>query len=123
MNPRPPGSTRTYTLCPYETLFRSSGFVRRGHEAPELTPRAGLEPRQIVVLPHVVGFGVAGRLRRRGFDGDRFAGRHRNRGRAGTQAGLLEEIATTRIDLFLFTHGPPSFSRGDRKSTRLNSSH
>src|SRR3546814_5000635 len=67
----------------------------------------------LVVLPHVVGFGVAGRLRRRGFDGDRFAGRHRNRGRAGTQAGLLEEIATTRIDLFLFTHGPPSFSRGD----------
>src|SRR3546814_18340146 len=67
----------------------------------------------LVVLPHVVGFGVAGRLRRRGFDGDRFAGRHRNRGRAGAQAGLLEEVATTRIDLFLFTHGPPSFSRGD----------
>src|SRR3546814_1891110 len=100
MNPRPPGSTRTYTLCPYETLFRSSGFVRRALEAPEVTPRAGLEPRQIVVLPHVVGFGVAGRLRRRGFDGDRFAGRHRNRGRSEEHTSELQSLMRNSYAVF-----------------------
>src|SRR3546814_4677014 len=58
---RPPRSTRTDTLFPYTTLFRS-----------------------------------------------------RNRGCPGTESRLLEEVATTCIDLFLLiAHGRPSFSRGD----------
>src|SRR3546814_7294739 len=38
---RPPRSTRTDTLCPYTTLFRSQG-LDLGHAAPRV--RRGLEP-------------------------------------------------------------------------------
>src|SRR3546814_4067086 len=36
MLPRPPISTRTDTLCPYTTLFRSAGFQRCGIAGIEL---------------------------------------------------------------------------------------
>src|SRR3546814_16362000 len=34
---RPPRSTRTDTLFPYTTLFRSAGYSRSGHQPPSMT--------------------------------------------------------------------------------------
>src|SRR3546814_19009749 len=66
------------------------------------------------MLPHGVCFGGAVLLGRRCFDGYLLGGCHRNRGCPGTESRLLEEVATTCIDLFLLiAHGRPSFSRGD----------
>src|SRR3546814_3667338 len=96
---RPPRSTRTDTLFPYTTLFRSDPVRRQGIGigrpesrcrvgARQLRPRRGEVPAmraQQVVAAFVVEFGAE----------------------AGIPAGLPEG----------------SNARGDRKSTRLNSSH
>src|SRR3546814_2378241 len=39
---RQPRSTRTYTLCPYTTLFRSAGRPRPARGAPQAEAGAGL---------------------------------------------------------------------------------
>src|SRR3546814_2701013 len=107
---RPPRSTRTDTLFPYTTLFRSPHYVRR-----EL----------------VVERDAPGRLLGR----NRFLSRHRQvDGRAGDESngeGRVAELALLisktsaerqrrRIVQFVI-----HLSKGseDRKSTRLNSSH
>src|SRR3546814_15129288 len=65
---RPPISTRTDTLFPYTTLFRSGCFRAceqgRRNEHPGLlhSRRAELGPPQLLSLPH------SGRARRRGAD-------------------------------------------------------
>src|SRR3546814_17720717 len=43
---RPPRSTRTYTLCPYTTLFRSLRCVDVVHRAPVRTPPEVVADRQ-----------------------------------------------------------------------------
>src|SRR3546814_9024589 len=43
---RPPRSTRTYTLCPYTTLFRSLRCVDVVHRAPVRTPPEAVADRQ-----------------------------------------------------------------------------
>src|SRR3546814_15861354 len=56
---RPPGSTRTHTLVPYTTLFRSSGTGRRveggrGHgdaRLGELVDELGAQPRGDQLAP------------------------------------------------------------------------
>src|SRR3546814_5993310 len=96
---RPPRSTRTDTLFPYTTLFRSPdganplAFAYAGHQFGHFSPQLG--------------------------DG---------------RALLLGELVApdgARFDVQLKGSGPTPFSRngdgkaavGDRKSTRLNSSH
>src|SRR3546814_19214419 len=96
---RPPRSTRTDTLFPYTTLFRSVDAAHvRGHIVAELV--AG-DDRHLHRIEAAV-YGAAGRQRRKG------------EGRGGeAQCHLLN------------LHGGPQLNEkpGDRKSTRLNSSH
>src|SRR3546814_8421555 len=46
---RPPSSTRTYTLFPYTTLFRSEGVARLQHDRP-LQPRDRLQQGRLHIL-------------------------------------------------------------------------
>src|SRR3546814_15656965 len=46
---RPPRSTRTDTLVPYTTRFRSTDRHRRAHHALLLADRAVLEPRELSI--------------------------------------------------------------------------
>src|SRR3546814_16063030 len=108
----PPRSTRTYTLCPYTTLFRSI------HAPLSLVIgcHLGLIPRATVIGSWRRSGGLGVRVRRRSFahcgtsplphpatQCDYPMG-----GRVGERAGAASEIALSRLD---------------RKSTRLNSSH
>src|SRR3546814_12555280 len=98
---RPPRSTRTYTLFPYTTLFRSFSYpflgpqlVRRG-QIDQATPRAHGE-RPLMLADRRVAVGHLA---------------------LGPATELLDE----RID-----HGrrvEAGRAEPDRKSTRLNSSH
>src|SRR3546814_16837843 len=104
---RPPRSTRTDTLVPYTTLFRSRRVVRPQHEVDALAFQF-----------------VAHRLNARAAHADAGAdrigavvvGQHRDLGAVAriTRAGLDVDQA-----LADFRH----FELEDRKSTRLNSSH
>src|SRR3546814_16355502 len=98
---RPPRSTRTDTLFPYTTLFRSIGAM--GVQVPDVGPRAVEQPvecgeqvslARLAVLRHDAGLGE-GDLAEHGVPLDGVPGR-----------------------------APAALDRGlDRKSTRLNSSH
>src|SRR3546814_6662311 len=102
---RPPRSTRTDTLFPYTTLFRSSRPCRAQSPAPatarfsgarlQADPHANVQPYRT----------FAGIERVRQIKAD-----HADR-RAIAQAGTDTEMQARRG------------IRGDRKSTRLNSSH
>src|SRR3546814_3828897 len=68
---RPPRSTRTDTLFPYTTLFRSvhrivvegAGRLRRGHiiTAPDQPPVQEPKPAQKNTLINVISWGMIGR--------------------------------------------------------------
>src|SRR3546814_11080666 len=91
---RPPRSTRTDTLFPYTTLFRSPGRRRKGY----------LRSWRLCVL----GGELCCKLFCQGVDID-LAGKHGAGGAAHAQAMTVPG------------YGKPSAI--DRKSTRLNSSH
>src|SRR3546814_3610056 len=106
---RPPRSTRTDTLFPYTTLFRSAAVDARGFEPHRLQPpdqiadrafladRAGRAALKLVGGERADGLGEV-----RGVDARLRRGR---RGDGGEKKGGGEAILQ------------------DRKSTRLNSSH
>src|SRR3546814_9221748 len=52
MRRRPPRSTRTDTLCPYTTLFRSSRISAGGPEAPPAHTSRGCNPRRRGMVVH-----------------------------------------------------------------------
>src|SRR3546814_16225520 len=54
MERRPPRSTRTDTLCPYTTLFRS-GLLLAGCAATQTAPKTAQEPLSADVLASQVG--------------------------------------------------------------------
>src|SRR3546814_1436116 len=107
---RPPRSTRTDTLFPYTTLFRSqrSCLVL---ELPDLVvdllqrPRGGQDVLRIVarIVDDAAKLGISGRWHQRG------RGQRQDRGTGGDQVAEIGGI-----------HG---ITPSDRKSTRLNSSH
>src|SRR3546814_13908832 len=99
---RPPRSTRTDTLFPYTTLFRSIGIAFG--VCGELLPLHGRIAPQRHDVPHP-------RI-------PIFAGDLRNLVAAGADAG---EMGGGRKPGF--AHDPADGGVGDRKSTRLNSSH
>src|SRR3546814_20800495 len=103
---RPPRSTRTYTLFPYSTLFRSQSLVEAGR-CP-----AGMMPLGIVD----VGAPLRGAGRGRQVDqhGEAFGADVCMRLQPETAAIL----AVLDPQAAALQRGP-----GDRKSTRLNSSH
>src|SRR3546814_17807290 len=108
---RPPRSTRTDTLFPYTTLFRSHGWpgsVIEFHKviAPLTNPAAyGGNPRDAfhVIAPSIPGYGFSDAP-------------------TGTGWGV-ERIAQTWIALIRRLGYDRFVAQGDRKSTRLNSSH
>src|SRR3546814_19408502 len=109
MIPRPPRSTRTDTLFPYTTLFRSPRSTRmETEERPLPTPeRTSTNGRAAPGLQPDLGFQFAPRREILRFEfGDEFGDRaHRGDG--------ADALART----------PDVLPRLDRKSTRLNSSH
>src|SRR3546814_10288503 len=98
MLPRPPISTRTDTLCPYTTLFRSAGFQRCGIAGIEL----GEDEQH---LRNWLANGLYGSMEWMARHGDK-----RSR-----PAELIP--GTLRVISVGLDYGR------DRKSTRLNSSH
>src|SRR3546814_8636266 len=106
MIPRPPRSTRTDTLVPYTTLFRSTLLIdifrrRRGIIARKIPLAHILMEIEFEILLHI-------RAKKLHF-----------RAIFQTDELILEDRRmdlVLRVELF-------SESRADRKSTRLNSSH
>src|SRR3546814_20512649 len=96
---RPPSSTRTDTLLPYTTLFRSAS--QYATSVVDHAAWVAFHLDATVEVLHVI--------QRK----DAVAARHDLSGAVGlgAKSGLMEEL--TRIDE----------AEGDRKSTRLNSSH
>src|SRR3546814_19955818 len=116
---RPPRPTRTDTLVPYTTLFRSRGDVGvgvpaalRAVGADEVVDDAAvgrpLGQRRPSPELDVVGVGADG-------EGDGGRGEVQRHG-ASVGTGLADTRAATSV-------GRARCAGGDRKSTRLNSSH
>src|SRR3546814_13374337 len=99
---RPPRSTRTDTLFPYTTLFRSAGIPIPSPNPQPQSPAAGRLGSQFRFRPRH-GDGVA-------------EGRHARGHFGGAVARLVEAAAEAEA-----AHA--GLPVGDRKSTRLNSSH
>src|SRR3546814_21039417 len=99
MIPRPPSSTRTYTLFPYTTLFRAMHGAARFAREGEIK-RHGFRARSGIVLG-------------------------RKSGRFLTFVGSEHVIveAPTRSGKGIGIVIPNLLTWADRKSTRLNSSH
>src|SRR3546814_11595190 len=109
---RPPRSTRTDTLFPYTTLFRSDAKSHYGTGRQYRVPARGVPLKGWVFAPH--GFGVSAR-RRNGAVPRRTerACMTEIASRAQLRLSFLRwAVVTVPLVLFL-----------DRKSTRLNSSH
>src|SRR3546814_18817930 len=113
MTRRPPGSTRTYTLFPYTTRFRSSGLVPAA--APMLAHADDERPEDWKLCPVQDAIPA-------------FANTGQSGGVGGTR---VDQPTNIEGDQLSGTESAPQFegnvslSRGDqdRKSTRLNSSH
>src|SRR3546814_9775884 len=106
---RPPRSTRTYTLFPYTTLFRTVHPVQLAAVVRRFFQEGGdpvLRQGMVLLFDRASVHGVGVRL----LQGER----HRNRALVGKD---VDVVATPHGDI-----DQPE-SSGDRKSTRLNSSH
>src|SRR3546814_16041129 len=99
---RPPRSTRTDTLLPYTTLFRS--HLLRDRRQVVLGEGAVIGRGGEIVIESVLGRGAEGDLR----------AREQVLHRLGKHMRITVAHQFERVGLVL---------RGDRKSTRLNSSH
>src|SRR3546814_20719234 len=97
MRRRPPRSTRTDTLFPYTTLFRSIAKQRQQSDLPDADTILGLDPPRHTVLRALVNRAFTPR-------------------RVQEQRPHIEDLART-----LLHAAGDEFE--DRKSTRLNSSH
>src|SRR3546814_9702933 len=113
---RPPRSTRTDTLFPYTTLFRSpqvatnSGAVEAKVAVPDANEFKAMAPD-----PDLVAFA--------GQDGALY---YTDAQRLSNQSRIVQDFqqafgVTSRKEMFSILSG--GRAEGDRKSTRLNSSH
>src|SRR3546814_10812519 len=112
---RPPRSTRTDTLFPYTTLFRSAGV--RNVTAIKLDTKYVEKPWGRKDIPAIFPDGNGRQIGEIWFEGP--AGRH---------PPLLVKYIFTSEKLSIQVHPNDAQARerglpGDRKSTRLNSSH
>src|SRR3546814_7879378 len=108
---RPPRSTRTDTLFPYTTLFRSNGVFDR------VTPYQSLRYQlaDLGVEPPVADAETGRRSRRGVFDiGFPFPTSSQPTNRHGLMERIIWPILIALATILAFS---------DRKSTRLNSSH
>src|SRR3546814_15100497 len=107
---RPPRSTRTATLFPYTTLFRSS----RAPTVVRMTPGLLTESAIAVVLGTTLGIGVCLLVS--------LAPRVSAPSLARRIAPYLRDV-TDPLGLCPALSPDPTVREADRKSTRLNSSH
>src|SRR3546814_4378757 len=125
---RPPRSTRTDTLFPYTTLFRSLGqrvAVVGGHPASigrlhgeDLVERHRCHLEQLLLL--VADRGIAADRLDHATDEPGNAGPD---GLCAREAHVLESGVEALVGLVALEHPHRLALRPDRKSTRLNSSH
>src|SRR3546814_2958769 len=126
---RPPRSTRTYTLVPYTTLFRSLAAQHRLQiflERLLADLETGRDVERVLRLPIFFGIGgadIADQVADRG-PGRVIAGETARRGDAG-QVGQADEDRGIfgLADILLDRDRLEPRGGIDRKSTRLNSSH
>src|SRR3546814_12994302 len=104
---RPPRSTRTDTLFPYTTLFRSNYYRMRGHQAARLDP-LGLAPIDNIPDLDPAHHGLGPEDLETVFNTGTLA--------SGNDRLPLREIIKILTSVYTDTIG-------DRKSTRLNSRH
>src|SRR3546814_12703386 len=118
---RPPRSTRTDTLFPYTTLFRSNstiyGRIARGFKSGGFNAGPSSDPDRIEFLPeYLTSYEVGYKTR--------FLG---GRGHFESSVFYLDYTDIQQSDQdgagFYISNAASARSYGDRKSTRLNSSH
>src|SRR3546814_3133288 len=123
---RPPRSTRTDTLFPYTTLFRSPPLLERRYDQPAREVASAISGRPLSRQSHghpeqPVGDGDADRPQE-----DRvtrlYPGGPRGSYRAARQR-LAADGSSVGAEDFPARGLGPYRGRGDRKSTRLNSIH
>src|SRR3546814_9074802 len=116
MTRRPPRSTRTATLFPYTTLFRSRRYSRRPRQPLErAVMRIGTVLKIAALL--VVALAVAGVVVVQNMDFNQYKGLIAAKVKEATGRDLA---INGDLKLDILTLSP---SLVDRKSTRLNSSH
>src|SRR3546814_10793968 len=111
---RPPRSTRTYTLCPYTTLFRS--FRSPGDSLDEGEPDSSAG---VPVVKRLL-------LREQKTSSPFFREQHKNIGRMSIVAENEATIGELRLDALILSSlviARVIAVIEDRKSTRLNSGH
>src|SRR3546814_14830261 len=111
MIPRPPGTTRTDTLFPYTTLFRS----RDGAKLAASNMRITGPPDPVR--------GVAGALFRIGIAWGGRGNLLRSAHDTGTELAASRTTVPPILPPFPLRFAPLQRRQKDRKSTRLNSSH
>src|SRR3546814_15817755 len=90
---RPPRSTRTDTLFPYTTLFRSEEGVDRGDgddEGDEVERQTDAHEIEIAISPHLIDDHV-GLIAERGREGRAARHHHRDQERTRADAEALRE--------------------------------
>src|SRR3546814_20891969 len=107
---RPPSSTRTYTLFPYTTLFRS--FALRGHNLFFRDQQYVVQNYEIVIVDEFTGRLMVGR---RWSDGLHQA--------VEAKEGVKIQNENQTLASITFQNYFRMYDKLDRKSTRLNSSH
>src|SRR3546814_14734235 len=125
---RPPRSTRTDTLFPYTTLFRSSVLIVRGQDDALRAFHNVCRHRGMPVADSACGKAAAFRCPYHSWtfnlDGSVKAIPNQRRfpGLNPEELGLVP-IALDEHAGFVFINLDPQPAQSDRKSTRLNSSH
>src|SRR3546814_6944256 len=121
---QPPRSTRTDTLFPYTTLFRSITIERR-KSVIDVAPgdEGGGQSQRDGALLLSVTVGGGGELGGGGSAPVSAKGEAEQAQRAGRAASLLSASPGIRDKLGRSGRRGPGKSLGDRKSTRLNSRH
>src|SRR3546814_8370916 len=110
---RPPRSTRTDTLFPYTTLFRSDFQLRVGeHDRAHVTAIAN-QARRLTKIPLLL-------QQRRTYR--RLGGDQRRQRTGRLLANVMRPVLAINEDRLVFLRRPDEAER-DRKSNRLNSSH
>src|SRR3546814_7107606 len=112
---RPPRSTRTDTLFPYTTLFRSALEQRPGRVADEVKAAEPLRQRLGRALAHVLDAQRVQEPRQRGLAAA-IDGGNQVLGPLGRDLAGLDRLRRRPVPLV-------GLALQDRKSTRLNSSH
>src|SRR3546814_19683627 len=122
MSRRPPISTRTDTLFPYTTLFRSSPAVYQAAACRAALARdpSGRQVEQQYVGDRVVRDALHEQFARLVHVTDRIARRQRATVDFGGALGQVQPVAAIGLQR---ERGRFALAQADRKSTRLNSSH